>query len=240
MKNRQITRVVLAVMLFFSTVVQAQKSTSMQQKKGTLIYIMDPQCGWCYGNSENILQLKETLKDEVDFELLTGGMWVGENAPKGGVGFNNFIQQHSPTMERTTGAEVSAKFYELTKDETYTFSSLEASQAIVAVKNIAPEKAFAFAKCVQRIQFVDGKRFDKLESYIEIVEQLEIDTNDFVQRFQSPENLMETKHEFAIARQLASGFPMLVLKVGENYYGIISGYFKVSSTVKKVRAQLKD
>jgi putative protein-disulfide isomerase len=44
-----------------------------------LIYIMDPLCGWCYGNSDNVLELFEKYKNEIKFEILPGGMWVGEN-----------------------------------------------------------------------------------------------------------------------------------------------------------------
>ena len=42
-----------------------------------------PSCGWCYGN-ENITALQEEFKNEFDFELLVGGMWLGQNAPEGG------------------------------------------------------------------------------------------------------------------------------------------------------------
>ncbi|WP_260128811.1 hypothetical protein [Elizabethkingia anophelis] len=39
-----------------------------------LIYIMDPLCGWCYGNSDNILELFEKYKNDIKFEILPGGM----------------------------------------------------------------------------------------------------------------------------------------------------------------------
>lgn len=42
-------------------------------------YVMDPQCGWCYGNSENITALQKEFEEEFDFELLVGGMWLGKN-----------------------------------------------------------------------------------------------------------------------------------------------------------------
>lgn len=52
---------------------QTKSNTSMSEKI-KLTYVMDPQCGWCYGNSENITALQEVFKDDFDFELLVGGM----------------------------------------------------------------------------------------------------------------------------------------------------------------------
>ena len=35
-----------------------------------LIYIMDPLCGWCYGNSDNVLELFEKYNNDIKFEIL--------------------------------------------------------------------------------------------------------------------------------------------------------------------------
>ena len=46
---------------------QACAQTTMK-----IIYIMDPQCGWCYGNSDNITALQEEFKDDFEANLRRG------------------------------------------------------------------------------------------------------------------------------------------------------------------------
>jgi protein-disulfide isomerase-like protein with CxxC motif len=64
---------------------------------------MDPLCGWCYGNSDNVLELFEKYKNEIKFEILPGGMWVGENIEdnrhKWSVSFCVTMQQLKNTPE---------------------------------------------------------------------------------------------------------------------------------------------
>lgn len=35
-----------------------------------LLYIMDPLCGWCYGNSENMLRLEQELTDQISIDVM--------------------------------------------------------------------------------------------------------------------------------------------------------------------------
>jgi putative protein-disulfide isomerase len=39
-----------------------------------LIYVMDPLCGWCYGNSRNTEMLHTGFGNEIEFEILPAGM----------------------------------------------------------------------------------------------------------------------------------------------------------------------
>ena len=59
-----------------------------------LIYVMDPLCGWCYGNSANTQHLYDTYKNQIDFEILPAGMWIGENARKQSKPMAQYIKKH--------------------------------------------------------------------------------------------------------------------------------------------------
>lgn len=203
-----------------------------------LIYVMDVHCGWCYGNSQNIVDIANKFNNDIDLELLVGGMWLGFNAPKGGEGFSKFISDHSPQMEATTGAYVSPEFHELVKDNTYTFSSLEPSCAIVLLKRLARAKTFEFAKAVQNSIFIEGKRLDDLESYISILDKLDIDYNMFKNEWMSEGNIAETKIEFERAKQMARGFPTLLLQTGSKYELLASGYFNRDQMIQQLNTKL--
>ncbi len=49
----------------------------MTVQRGRIIYVNDALCGWCYGFSPVITAIHEKYKDELDFEVISGGMVTG-------------------------------------------------------------------------------------------------------------------------------------------------------------------
>lgn len=234
--NRFIKILCLALLqISFFSCAQSQELKNKSDKMKKLIYVMDPHCGWCYGNSDNISKLEGEFNDKFEFELLVGGMWTGINAPKGGEGFNTFIKNHSPQMEKTTGAFVGKSFFELTKDTSYTFSSLEPSCAIVLVKELNPNQTIAFAKAVQKAIFAQGKRLDRLETYLPILNNLKIDSKLFGTNWMSEDNLAKTRAEFKRANQIVNGFPTLLLDKNGQQQTVTSGFFNYAEVVNFIK-----
>ncbi|MEI9933445.1 MAG: thioredoxin domain-containing protein [Ferruginibacter sp.] len=46
--------------------------------KPILIYCYDAYCGWCYGFSPVIKKIAQQYQKELDIEVLSGGMLIGE------------------------------------------------------------------------------------------------------------------------------------------------------------------
>ena len=201
-------------------------------KKVKITYVMDPQCGWCYGNSQNITALHKAFKDDFDFELLVGGMWLGENAPVGGNKLSAFLHHHAPRMTATTGAHIDDRYYELAKDSTYTFSSLAPSAAIRLVKEVAQDQVFFFAKKVQQALFVEGKKLDEKETYSEMLIEMDIDKKIFENRWMKKENIANTKAEFSYASSIARGLPTLLITKNSKTEVLASGYFNLEQMKK--------
>lgn len=226
---------IILILLQFQAYAQFERKTK-EEKKMKIIYIMDPQCGWCYGNSQNVTALQDQFKNEFDFELQVGGMWLGQAAPVGGDQLSQFLQDHAPRMAATTGARVDTRYYELAKDSTYTFSSLEPSAAIELIKEIAPNKVFSFAKKVQEALFVGGKRLDEKETYHQILKSLSIDIKPFDHQWMGAENIKNTTAAFASAGQLTKSYPSLVLTRDGNTEIIGAGYFNKEAMIQKLTA----
>lgn len=201
-----------------------------------LIYVMDPQCGWCYGNSENIKALQNTFKNKADFEIVVGGMWLNGQAPVGGEGLSQFIQNHAPRMVETTGADVTEGYYNRVKDTTYAFSSLEPSAAIVWVKKHYSDKTVIFSSAVQKALFKDGLRLDDSTVYENILKEMGIETLAFHKDWMSEENLKQTYAEFERASKLANGFPTFILQNNDKQEVLASGYFDLN----RMETLLKD
>lgn len=224
------------LMIILLAVFQLQacsQDTSVDMKK--LVYVMDPQCGWCYGNSDNITAVYNEFSGDYEMEILVGGMWLKENAPVGGAELSRFIEAHSPRMEQTTGADVGTGYYDRVKDSSYPFSSLEPSAAIVLVKSMAPEKAFLFTKNVQRALFAEGKRLDELSTYLPILESMSLDVEHFKTQWLSEANMEQTYAEFSKAGSMARGFPTLILEDNGSRSVLASGYFQLAPMVNALK-----
>lgn len=204
-----------------------------------IVYVMDPLCGWCYGNSNNITSLYNKYKEQINFELVVGGMWLYNNAPMGGAGLHQFVKNHTPKMAALTNAEVGAQYFTLAADTTYTFSSLEPCAAIYLIKKQSPEKVFSFAKEVQKKMFVTGEKLNELQSYLPVLKDLAINTTDFTEKWLSETNVLNTKKEFARATALANGFPTLIYQEDNQTTVLAAGYFEKNSIENKIIALIK-
>ncbi len=196
-----------------------------------IIYIIDPQCGWCYGNSESITAIKKMYGEKFEFELLVGGMWLGENAPRGGEKLHSYLEVNATRMSTTTGAVVGQAYYDLGANPDYTFSSLEPSAAIIAIKQLAPKQVFLFTKKLQEVLIGEGKRLDKLENYWPILRELSIDQQAFESIWMSKENIRTTNEEFKRAKSLANGFPTLILNASNTNQLLASGFFSTEAMI---------
>lgn len=192
-----------------------------------LIYVMDPLCGWCYGNSKNILEIKNQFTGKFDFEILMGGMWLPPNTQNGGEKLSQFMKEHAPPMEKMTGAQVSEAYYQLANNAEYEFSSLEGSAATVLVKKLKPEFAFEFASAVQKRFYSEGLPLNDVATYLPILYKLGVDERTFKDQWLGHENLEMTKKEFQRASQMATGFPTLLIEYNGELGKIVSGYFEL-------------
>lgn len=203
-----------------------------------LIYVMDPQCGWCHGNAQNMSEIQEEFRGKLEMELLIGGMWLAPNAPSGGENLSRYLQQNGPRMSATTGAKVGEAYYELAKDSSYTFSSLEACAAIVLVKETAPEQAFPFAKKVQEALFIKGDRLNNEETYLTILKEMSLDTTTFEEQWMKEDNFSKTKAEIASIQGKVNGFPALLIQNETNIEMLASGYFNLDGMRERLREML--
>jgi putative protein-disulfide isomerase len=231
----------LSILLFLIVTLLPQMTSNVSAKpqkkqKMKLTYIMDPLCGWCYGNSDNIANLREAFKEDYEFELLVGGMLVGDNRPQGGQEMHDFLKGLTPRLEATTGVQISPSFFKLIKDTAYTFSSLEPCAAIVYVKEKAPEHVFSFAKALQTIYYTSGKALSDSGIYSPLLSELGLDINDFKSHWLSEANLAKTRAEFQRAARLTRGFPSLHLEFNGSMHQLASGYFKYDAMAKQLSA----
>ena len=69
--------------------------------KPRIIYFFDTLCGWCYGFSPVIKQIADKYGDEFDFEVISGGMMMGERVQPASVMADYILNAYKTVENRT-------------------------------------------------------------------------------------------------------------------------------------------
>ena len=181
-----------------------------------LIYVMDPLCGWCYGNTANTQKVYAKYKNVLEFEIFPAGMWIGPNARKQSKPMAEYIKKHDLQIQQKTGMEFGGSYFKLIESEDIVLDSEVPSRAIVAIKKIWPAQAVPFAIEVQKARYWHGRDLNNDGTYLSICDDLRLDKNQFLEAFHSELLQQATLETFALAHQYANSYPTLLAeKEGE-------------------------
>jgi len=174
-----------------------------------LLYFFDPLCGWCYGFSPVIKQLYDATKRRAQWDILAGGMVVGDRiGPIGRI--SGFLKNALPRVEGTTGVTFGEAFTTEVLDRgTLILSSVEPSRALQAVKILAPDRAMAFAAGLQRALYDEGRDVTNMGVLGEVAESVRV--VGFELEYMKVETYDQTLEEFRLVSDLGvTGFPTLI------------------------------
>ena len=223
---------------FFFIQLNAQQTMS---EKPQLVYVFDPMCGWCYAFGNVMEQFQQKHKDEFSFEVVTGGMVVGENQ-KPLSNMRDYIKGAIPRLEKMTGAKFGEKYLnEILEPGTYISSSEKPSFAFVTFKNFQPENSIVFAHALQKVFFVEGKSLNEDETYIALAKQFGINETEFVKALNSNEAKTAAFNEFELVKTWGiSGFPAVVLLKDGKGYMVANGYSELKNLENQINKVLAE
>lgn len=227
-----IVRTLICVTLFVVLTSFSVNKSIDTMEKPKIIYVYDPMCGWCYGFSPVIKDVENEYKHKFNFEIISGGMIVGER--EGPIGdFADYILSAYKRVESITGIKFGEPYLELLKKKEYFTSSVKPSIALLYIKTINPEIAISFAHDMQRLFYFDGKLLHLKESYLPLIEKYQLDKESFYNALDSEEFKLKAFTDFNTSKQLGvTGFPtVLILKDGK-YQVICSGFTSKKDLVK--------
>lgn len=213
----------------------------MENSKLSIIYVYDALCGWCYGFSPVLKQIFEKFTEDFNFEVISGGMILGER--EGSIGeVASYIKSAYKTVEDTTGVKFGEHFVNIVLEEgTQYFSSEKPAIALSVFKSYHPDKAFLFAHELQSAIYHDGLDLSKDESYLSLLSKYKISGHDFISKLNSEEYKQAAYYDFALAKQLqVTGYPAVLIKTGElNFYLIAKGYTDLDTMELRIANVLK-
>ena len=205
-------------------------------QKPILIYCYDAYCGWCYGFSPIIKKIAEEYSFQLDVEVLSGGMMIGENKmPIEKIG--PYIQGAYKRVEEVTGIKFGDDFLWHTANpdkSDWVMNSEKPAIALSILKEIYPERQLEFAGDLQYALNYEGRDLDDDEAYRHLLEKYMISEDDFYTKLKSDEYKEKAYYEFALCKQLnVDSYPQVLIQLHSNKFYLITKSFSTYEEVKK-------
>jgi putative protein-disulfide isomerase len=193
-----------------------------------IIYCYDAYCGWCYGFSPVIKKIADEYKDQLDIEVLSGGMMTGEEvmpiekiAP--------FIQTSYKRVEELTGIKFGDDFlWHINNPDKsdWVMNSEKSAIALCIVKEYYPERQLEFATDLQYALNYEGRDLDDDEAYRHLLDKYNIQPEAFYSKLNADEYKEMAHYEFALMKQLqVNGYPTVFIQTGELKFVMVArGY----------------
>jgi len=213
----------------------------------TLYYCYDAYCGWCYGFSPVIKRLSEEYKDQLVFDVLSGGMILPEE-PQHFAPMAKFILGEYKHVEDLAGVKFGEDFlwHVNNPDQTDWFpDSTKSAIALCILKDHDPDQAVAFASDLQYALNYEGRDLTDDEAYRHLLPKYNLDTEDFYTKLKSEVYREKAYYDMALVKQLqVSGFPSVLMQVSDSKFFLLSrgytDYETMKARVEKVLEEIKD
>lgn len=190
-----------------------------------LIYFYDALCGWCFGFSPVINELKKKYDQLFDFEIYSGGLRVGNQVGELSV-VAPYIKSAYLQVEKTCGVKFGEPFIrKMLNGESIVLDSMPTATALCIVKEVAPAYSFQFASMLHQMIYVEGRSTDDVDYMLSHAPYLKFNPADFKTMMESKKYQDAAQADFAHAHQFGiTGYPAIILSYGAKYYSIAKGY----------------
>ncbi|MEL6863232.1 MAG: DsbA family protein [Bacteroidota bacterium] len=223
---------VLSLIPLFASISMTDVPTTTKAK---LIYVGDPMCSWCYGFSPELTKALQSLEDQVDLELIMGGLRPYNTQTMKDLG--DFLKEHWQEVSHRSGQPFQ---YEILKDHHFVYDTEPACRAVRVARALAPNKELAFFKAIQDAFYAQNQNTNQIDTYLAIAQKLDIDQEKFQKAFSSEEMKVAVRRDFERAAEMGiRGFPSMVLQKGEKLFLIANGYRTAEQIIEAVEQRLE-
>lgn len=200
-----------------------------------LIYCYDAYCGWCYGFSPVIKRIADEFNEQVETEVLSGGMIITEK-PVHISTTAGYIQNAYKTVEDYTGIKFGSDYlwHIFHPDDSDWFPNSEKPAiALCIFKEFYPERSVEFASDLQYALNYEGRDLTDDEAYRHLLEKYSIHPELFYERLRSEEYKEKAYYEFSLVKQLqVTGYPAVLLQTGELKFHLLAKGYTDYDTLK--------
>ena len=204
--------------------------------KPLLIYCYDAYCGWCYGFSPVMKKIAADYKEQLDIEVLSGGMMIGESKmPIEKIG--PYIQSAYKRVEELTGIQFGEDFLWHTANpdkSDWIMNSEKPAIALCIFKEYSPGQQLDFASDLQYALNYEGRDLDDDEAYRHLLEKYNLPAEEFYTKLKSDNYKEKAYYEFALCKQLSvDSYPQVLIQLSENKFYLLAKGFTAYEDVKE-------
>jgi putative protein-disulfide isomerase len=213
-------------------------------EKPLLIYCYDAYCGWCFGFSNVIKEIHELFKNQLEFEVLSGGMIMPEKPVHIKVSAG-FISKSYKMVEETASVKFGNDFlwHIFNPDDSDWYPNSEKSAVALCIfKEYYPEKAIEFAADLQYALNVEGRDLTDNEAYRHLLEKYSINDEAFYTKLKHEDYINMAHYEFSLVKQLqVEGYPSVLIQTGPSKFHLVArGYTSTLDLKERINAVLKE
>lgn len=226
----------LAILILFTCASFQIKKEYKPMTKDKIIYVYDPMCGWCFGFGKVMNELYELRKDSFDFDVISGGMVIGER--EGPIGdFADYILGAYKRVEEYSGMKFGQPYLDQLKTKTLWSSSAKPAIAVEAFKEFNTKDIIPFSHAVQKAYFIDGKDLRDENVYKELIKPYHINEADFIKKLNSDEILTKTTGWFKTSSSWGiTGYPAVLMIHNGKYYAVARGFTDLETLNKNIQS----
>ncbi len=187
-----------------------------------VIYVGDPLCSWCWGFAPSLSKLRESHPERFHYRLMVGGLRTGANAQPLTDELRAYLASAWRQVEQSSAQPFDHTFL---RRADFIYDTEPACRAVVTARRLAPAKVFDYNEALQGAFYQHGLDPTKVETFVGIARELELDEKQFEAGFHSEEVSLETQQDFDRARELGvHGFPALLVRDGASVTGVTRGF----------------
>lgn len=188
-----------------------------------LIYFADPMCSWCWGFSPVIGAVEAVFGADLPIRLVMGGLRPGTDTPMTDKAKAE-VRGHWAHVAEASGQPFGEGQFD---DPDFTYDTDPAAQAVVWVRETAPDQALSFLTRVQRAFYAEGRNVTATDVLAELVAAQGLDAEAYRAAAGSEALKQRTWTDYAISQNAGvTGFPTLI--AGPNpdrtYGAVVRGY----------------
>ena len=212
--------------------------------KPAIIYCYDAYCGWCYGFSPVVKRIIAAYKDELDIEVLSGGMMIGEQVmPIEKIG--PYILQEYKRVEELAGVKFGEDYlWHINNPDKsdWVMNSEKPAIALCILKEYYPERQLEFATDLQYALNYEGRDLDDDEAYRHLLDKYNIQPEAFYSKLNADEYKEMAHYEFALMKQLqVTGYPTVFVQTDELKFNMVArGYTEYEGLKQRIENVLKE
>ena len=210
--------------------------------KPVLIYCYDAYCGWCYGFSKVISKVAEEFKEQLSYEVLSGGMILPEKPVHIKVSAD-FIAKAYPSVEELTGVKFGSDYlWHIfnSEDSDWYPNSEKPAIAMCVFKEYYPDRVIEFAEDLQYSLHFEGRDLTDDEAYRHLLEKYSINPESFYEKLSSEAYKDMAHYEFSLVQQLkVEGYPTVFIQINDSKFHMIArGYTNEADLRERINAVL--